>query len=190
VLVIGVGIVAAGAPARGLVVPDTAEMLDDVPRQVDPGTFPAITVEQGVADYDHTIAGAGAQEILKTLAENLELENQALLRRDPAILAAVDHGDRLAEMQARLTEAEASGRTVVRHYAFDDVNVVLIVPFGVQTGTSLGFESRGTVTEETYDATGALVDRATTPFERTFAVRRALGNRWLTVADLPTTPEG
>ncbi len=190
VLVIGVGIVAAGAPARGLVVPDTAEMLDDVPRQVDPGTFPAITVEQGVADYDHTIAGPGAQEILKTLAENLELENQALLRRDPAILAAVDHGDRLAEMQARLTEAEASGRTVVRHYAFDDVNVVLIVPFGVQTGTSLGFESRGTVTEETYDATGALVDRATTPFERTFAVRRAIGNRWLTVADLPTTPAG
>ena len=40
-----------------------------------------------------------------TLAENLELENQALLRKDGSILTAVDHGDRLAEMQARLQEA-------------------------------------------------------------------------------------
>ena len=44
-----------------------------------------------------------------TLAENLELENQALLRDDPTILAAVDHGDRLVEMQARL---EAARRAV------------------------------------------------------------------------------
>ena len=40
VLVLGVGIVAAGTPARGLVVPDTAEMLDGVPHQVDPGDVP------------------------------------------------------------------------------------------------------------------------------------------------------
>ena len=42
-----------------------------------------------------------------TLAENLELENQALQRRDGTILTAVDHGDRLAEMQGRLKDAVA-----------------------------------------------------------------------------------
>jgi len=185
VLVIGVGIVVAGTPARGLVLPDTAEMLDGVPHQIDPATFPAITIAQDVADYDHTIDAAGAQQILKTLAENLEIENQALLRGDPSLLTAVDHGDRLTEMQARLADAASTGRSVVRHYAFDDVHVVLIVPFGVQTGTSLGFESRGTVTEETFDAAGALVDRTTAPFDQTFAVRRATGDRWLNVAVLP-----
>ena len=190
VLVVGVGIVAAGTPARGLVVADTSEMLRDIPHQIDPGTFPAITIDQGVADYDHSIDAAGAQQILMTLGENLELENQALLRGDPAILTAVDHGDRLKEMQARLAEAKASGKTVLRHYAFDDVHVGLIVPFGVQTGTSLGFESRGTVTEETYDAKNTLLGSTTTPFERTFVVRRATGDRWLNVADLATPPEG
>ena len=101
-LVLGAGIVVAGTPARGLVGPDTAEVLNGVPHQVDPATFPAITVEQDVADWDHEIDGAGAQQILMTLAENLELENQALLRADASLLTAVDHGDRLAEMQGRL----------------------------------------------------------------------------------------
>ena len=152
VLVLGTGIVAAGTPARGLVVPDTAEMLNGVPHAVDPSTFPAITIGQGIGDFGQTVTTA--QAILVTLAENLELENQALLRRDGSILTAVDHGDRLKEMQARLQAAVTSGQTVVAHYQFDTVNVVKIVPFGVQTGVSLGFDSRGTVTEETYDAAG------------------------------------
>ena len=82
-LVLGVGIVAAGAPARGTVAPNVAEVLDRVPHQVDPSTFPAITVGQDVTDWDHAIAGPGAQEVVLTLAENLELENQALLRATP-----------------------------------------------------------------------------------------------------------
>jgi Na+-translocating ferredoxin:NAD+ oxidoreductase RnfD subunit len=184
VLVGGVGIVAAGTPARGLVVPDTAEMLNGVPHEIDPSTFPAITVTQDVADFDQEIAD-GAPQILVTLAENLELENQALLRKDGSILTAVDHGDRLKEMQGRLRDAVASGQTVIAHYRFDSVRVVLIVPFGVQTGVSLGFDSRGTVTTETYDAAGRLQARQASPFASTFAVRRATGGRWLDVAVLP-----
>jgi len=185
VLVVGAGIVAAGTPARGLIVPDLAEALDGVPRNVDPDTFPPITVDQGVLDFDHTLSGSRAQEILLTLAENLELENQALVRADRSILIAVDHGDRLKEMQGRLDEAARSGQTVVTHYRFDAVHVILIVPFGAQTGVSLGFESRGTATEETYDGSGALQDRRTSPFALTFAVRQATGARWLNVAVLP-----
>jgi Na+-translocating ferredoxin:NAD+ oxidoreductase RnfD subunit len=185
VFVLGAGIVVAGTPARGLVTTDTSEALDGVPHQVDPATFPAITVDQDVADWDHTIAGPGAQQILLTLAENLELENQALLRKDGTILTAVDHGDRLAEMQGRLSDAAATGTTVVSHYTFDSVHLVLLVPFGVQTGLSLGFESTGTVTQQTYDASGALVGTTTAPFDQTFAVRRATGARWLNVGVLP-----
>ena len=190
VLVVGVGIVVAGGPARGLVVPDITTNLTGVPYTVDPATFPTITVAQGVLDVDHTIAGPGAQAILLTLAQNLELENQALLRADGSILTAVDHGDRLKEMQGRLQEADRSGRTVIAHYRFDAVHVTLIVPFGAQTGVSLGFESRGTVTEDTYDAAGAVQSRETSPFALTFAMRRATGDRWLNVAVLPLNAGG
>jgi len=183
ILVLGVGIVAAGTPARGVVVADTGETLNGVPHAIDPSTLPAITVD--VDAWDDSTKATIAQGILRTLAEDLELENQALLRKDEGILAAVDHGDRLAEMQARLRNATATGRTVIEHYDFDDVRVVIISPFGVQSGGSVGFESTGTVTRETYDAGGALLDRQTEPFERVFAVRRPTGDRWMIVGNLP-----
>jgi Na+-translocating ferredoxin:NAD+ oxidoreductase RnfD subunit len=184
VLVLGVGIVAAGSPARGPVAPDTTEMLDAVPPEVDPATLPTITVAQDVADFDQEIADR-APQILVTLAQNLELENRALMRRDASLLAAVDHGDRLKQMLGRLAADESAGTTTLSHYRFDAVHVTLVLPFGVQAGLSLGFDSRGAVTEETYDATGALRDRRTSPFALTFVVRRATGARWLDVAVLP-----
>ncbi len=173
-MVLGVGIVAAGTPARGTVVPDASEILDRLPSAVDPSTFPPITVEQDVQDWNHEIAGPGAQELLLTLAENLELENQALLAADTEILSAVDHGDRLAEMQGRLDEATSTGTTMVAHYQFDEVNVTLLEPFGVQTGLSLGLQATGTVTTETY-VDGELQGTDTAPYQHT--LRHAPGNR-------------
>ncbi len=185
-LVIGVGIVAAGIPARGLVLPDPSEVLSRVAYQVDPSTLPKVTVQQEVADWDHEVAGPEMQGIVLTLAENLELESQALFHKDAAILTAVDHGDRLAEMQDRLAKAIASGTVVIDRYRFDTLNVKLLVPFGMQTGLSLGFVAQGTVTEETYGADGRLQAQHSTPFSLTFAMRRATGARWLNVGVLPT----
>jgi hypothetical protein len=184
-LVLGAGIVVAGTPARGAAPANTAEILDRVPHQVDSSTFPAITVDQGVADWDHSIAGPGAQEIVLTLAENLELENQALLRRDASILPAVDHGDRLIEMRGRLEDAESSGRAAVTRYRFDALDMRLIEPFGVQTGLSLGLDASGTMTEEIYDGAGNVTSSREAPFALTFVMRRATGDRWLNVGVLP-----
>jgi len=184
-LVLGAGIVFAGTPARGTAPANTAEILDRVPHQVDPSTFPPITVDQGVADWDHSIAGPGAQEIVLTLAENLELENQALVRRDESILPAVDHGDRLTEMRGRLDAAAAGGETAITHYRFDSLDMRLIEPFGVQTGLSLGLDARGTLTEEIHDAAGNVTSTRDAPFALTFVMRRATGDRWLNVGVLP-----
>jgi Na+-translocating ferredoxin:NAD+ oxidoreductase RnfD subunit len=186
VLVVGAGIVAAGAPARGVVAPEAEEILGRVPHDVDPSTLPAISVDQEVLDWNHEISGAGVQEIVLTLVENLELENQAVLRADPTILPAVDHGDRLDEMRARLDTSLDTGRTVVEHYRIDDVKVTLLVPFGKQDGLSLGLEATGTVTEETYGADGQLEHRSSAPLATTFALRRATGGRWLNVGVFST----
>jgi Na+-translocating ferredoxin:NAD+ oxidoreductase RnfD subunit len=186
VFALGAGIVAAGSPSRGVVSVNTAEILNRVPHQVDPTTFPPITVSQDVSDWDHEIQGAGAQAIVLTLGENLELENQALLRGDRSILPAVDHGDRLADMEARLAEAGTTGETTVAHYRFDSLDMSLIEPFGVQTGLSLGLDATGTVTTETYDRDGTITSTDTEPFALTFVVRRATGDRWLNVAVLPS----
>ena len=185
VFMLGVGIVAAGSPARGVVVPTSLEALDRQPPIIDPSTLPPITVSQEVVDFDHTLAGPEMNSVVVTLAQNLELENQALLRREAAILPAVDHGDRLIEMQGRLADAEATGITILRHYDFDAIDVSLLVPFGRQDGLSLGLRGTGTLTEDTVDSAGNVISRASLPFENTFAMRRATGDRWLNVAVLP-----
>jgi Na+-translocating ferredoxin:NAD+ oxidoreductase RnfD subunit len=188
-VLVGTSVVAAGSPARGVVVPAADDVLGRVPHDVDPATFPTISVEQGVVDWNHEIAGPGAQSIVLTLAENLELESQALLRADASILEVVDHGDRLDDMRERLDDAAATGTTVVDRYQIDDVNVTLLVPFGRQDGLSLGLESRGTVTTETYDGSGDLLDRSSSPFATTFVLRQATGGRWLNVDELPPGAE-
>jgi hypothetical protein len=159
-------------------------MLSGLQQQINPETLPPITVSQSVKDWDHEIADSTPQ-LMVTLAQNLLVENQALLKSDANLLTAVDHGDRLNEMQGRVQRDSAAGTCVVDVYTFDSVNVTLIVPFGVQTGLSLGYDSRGTVTHETYDSAGNLLSRQSSPFAQTFAIRRATGARWLNVAVLP-----
>jgi Na+-translocating ferredoxin:NAD+ oxidoreductase RnfD subunit len=182
--IVGTGIVYAGTPARTAVVSNTTEMLNGVSYQIDPATLPPITVSQSVWDWDHEIAGS-APDLLVILAQNLAVEDQALLRSDANLLTAVDHGDRLSEMEARVKSDAASGTCVIDVYEFDSVNVTLIVPFGVQTGLSLGFDAKGTMTRESYDSGGQLVSSQSSPFAQTFAIRRATGARWLNVAVLP-----
>jgi Na+-translocating ferredoxin:NAD+ oxidoreductase RnfD subunit len=190
VFVISVGIVAAGAPARGAFTADSSEMMNRLPEQVDPATFPEITVGQDVVDFDHQLAGPGMREVVLTLAENLDLESQALLRGDETLLTAVDHGDRLVEMQDRLRTAAATGSRTITRYRIDAISVSLLVPFGRQDGLSLGLDSRGTMIEEVYDAAGNLQSSQTSPFALTFAMRRATGERWLNVAVLPAGARG
>jgi Na+-translocating ferredoxin:NAD+ oxidoreductase RnfD subunit len=185
VLVVGAGIVLAGTPARTAVAVDTAEVLNRPLPEVDPSTLPTLTVAPDVASFDPDLASGGMDEVLVTLGQNLELENQALLHRDATLLTAIDHGDRLAEMQGKVQAAGAGGPVVLTHYRFDTVDASLLVPFGRQDGLSLGLRGRGTRTEDTYDASGNRVSTASSPFDLTFAVRRATGDRWLNVAVLP-----
>jgi Na+-translocating ferredoxin:NAD+ oxidoreductase RnfD subunit len=184
VAVVGAGVVYAGAPARTAVTPDTTEALNAAGYQVNPETLPPITVSQSVKDWDHEIAGS-APQIMLVLAENLDIENAALMKLDPSLLIDVDHGDRLVEMQTRLKSVSETGKCVIDVFKFESVNVTLIVPFGVQSGLSLGFDARGTDTQETYDSAGKLLSQQTTQFAHTFATRRATGARWLNVAVLP-----
>lgn len=188
VVALPTAVVAAGVPAREPAPPDAHVVLGRIPLEVDPSTMPTITVDQEVLDWNHEITGPGAQQIVLTLVENLELENEALRRSDPTILEVVDHGDRLDTLMAALLDARQTGTTVLHHYVIDTVNVTLLVPFGRQDGLSLGLEAQGTVWTQTVTAEGATTDGAPAPFATTFVMRQATGSRWLNVAELPLDP--
>jgi Na+-translocating ferredoxin:NAD+ oxidoreductase RnfD subunit len=183
--VAGLAIVAAGTPARGLVLPDGVEALGRPAPAVDPATLPPITIDPEVIEFDHERAGDGMHEVVVALSQNLALESRALLDGDEELLVAVDHGDRLDEMRARLESAAAAGITTVDRYTFDAIHVTLLVPFGQQTGLSLGLTGRGTVVTEDVDRDGTVTATDSQPFELTFAMRQATGSRWMLVGVLP-----
>jgi hypothetical protein len=187
VVALGASVVLAGTPARGVVVPDATELLNAEVGSIDASTLPPITVGQDVIDFDHLLAGPEMQAVVVTMAQNLEVENQALLRRDGSLLPQVDHGDRLAEMQAKIAAAGSGAPVQIAHYRFASIHATLLQPFGRQDGLSIGLQSTGTVTQETYDASGHLTASANTPFSLTFVVRPVFGARWLNVAVLPAS---
>ena len=152
VLLVGAGIVLAGTPARGVVVRDTAASLDGVPVAIDPATLPEITVSEDVVSFDHELAGPGMQAVLVTLAENLELENEASAgttsRSSPRSITAI--------ASTRCAAARDGARVgPADPLPVRSIDVSLLVPFGQQTGLSLGLLGRGTKVEEVYDSAGA-----------------------------------
>ena len=184
IVVLAAGIVIVGSPAHGAIRVE-AELPEIDASRMDPATFPTISVDAAVTDWDPTLTGPAMRDILLTSAQNLEVENQALLRADSGLLTQVDHGDRLVEMQGRISSAAETGTTRIDRYSPSGVEVSLLRPFGKQDGLSLGLRAHGIVSSETYDASGGLQAHATEPFSLTFVVRRATGARWLNVAVLP-----
>jgi hypothetical protein len=184
VLVIS-GLALGGRSAQGLLASEPENLIGRLATRVDPATFPNIRVEEAVVNWNHEIDVEGARAIVLTLAENLALETQAMLEQDGALLEAITHGDRLEAMQARLADAQRTGQTIVESHDIDDVRVTLLVPFGRQDGLSLGMIATGVRTTEVRDSSGTVISSTTAPFETMWAMRRATGARWLTIAELP-----
>ena len=186
-LLIVAGLSFGARTTQGVLAGEPENLIGRLSTRIDPATFPDITVDEEVMNWNHEIDVQGAQAIVLTLAENLALEKQAILEGDDALLTAIAHGDRLDAMRSRLNESTSIGRTVTDDYTIDRVRVTLLVPFGRQDGLSLGMISEGTVTTEIRNANGEVVSTSTAPFETMWAMRRATGSRWLTVAELPPT---
>ena len=185
VVLLGATVVWAGTPSReafvtasahGATGPGEAPELDV---HLDPSTLPPVTVDPEVVDRGD-LNQADAQAIALTLAENLEVEAQALRRGEKSLLSSVDDGQRLTTLERRVDDMIESGRAVVPHYAFDDLHVVLVDPEG-QSGLSLGFQARGTVEEVTFGVDGNEEGRTRSRFSKTFVLSRPTGDRWLLV---------
>ncbi|HEV8401488.1 MAG TPA: hypothetical protein VGQ31_00495, partial [Candidatus Limnocylindrales bacterium] len=77
------------------------------------------------------------------------------------------------------------GRTTIERYQFDSLFLTVKL-LKSQTGLGMAFEATGTVTQETYDAAGALQSRQAAPFASMFVMRQVLGDdRWFNVGVIP-----
>jgi hypothetical protein len=174
-------IAVVGLPARGSDGPPPVEAAGSV-AEIDPASLPVVSIDPDVAGLSAELATpAGAQELAATLAWNLQVEAEALATGDASLLPAVDHGQRLEDLEVAI----ADGERVVPSYRFDSLHLVVVFPGGVQSGPNAGLEATGTVTEVVHGAGGARSTRPARPFATTFALRQFSDGRWLTTDTLP-----
>jgi hypothetical protein len=180
-VIVAVGIVAAGAPAREAALASPIEGSPDVSVVVDPASIPTVTEDPDVAALKTDIS---TQEMAAVLAENLKIEGQALLSRDSSLLPLADGGDRLLAMLDRVDDAVATGVVVVSDYEFASLHAYVAPTVGGQ-GASLGFEATGVMEAVTYDGLGVELNRTTAPFDTIFVLSQVAGDRWLILEELP-----
>ena len=180
-VVVAVGIVAAGAPAREAALAFPSEGSPEVSVVVDPASIPTVTEDPDVAALKTDIS---TQEMAAVLAENLKIEGQALLDRDSSLLPLADGGDRLLAMLDRVDDAVATGEVVVSDYEFASLHAYVAPIVGGQ-GASLGFEATGVMEAVTYDGLSVELNRTTAPFDTIFVLSQVAGDRWLILEELP-----
>jgi hypothetical protein len=181
-VLVAVGIVAAGAPAREAALASTNESIQFTP-VVDPASLPQVTEDADVAGLKTDVS---TQEMAVVLAENLAIEGQALLTRDSSLLPLADGGDRFVAMMGAIDEAVATGEVVVPEYVFESLHAYVVPAKGGQ-GASLGFEAEGVIEEVTYDGLGVEQSRTSSAFETIFVLSQVAGDRWLILEQLPAS---
>ena len=180
---VAVLIVVAGKPAREPTEAIPAPQSFAVDVAVDPATLPLITIDADVAALNSDIEAEAAADLAMMLAENLEMEAEAMRRGEARLLLAADFGARLAEMQRRVERSVATGEWVVADYRVDALHLRVVKTVGGQ-GAALGFDATGVIDEATYDADGVELRRDSAPFASTFVLRQTGGDRWLIVDEV------
>jgi hypothetical protein len=153
---------------------------------VDPASLPTVSVDPQVGGLSaHLASPTGAQELAATLAFNLEVEQEAMRTRDASLLTAVDHGDRLGDLQKAIAGVGPGDPIVVPTYEFHTLHLIVVFPGGAQRGPNAGLVATATETDISYSADGREVSRDEHPVELIFALRRTISNHWQNTTTLP-----
>jgi hypothetical protein len=176
-----VGIVAAGTPARerGQAAPGTGALGIDL--KIDRSTLPPVTLSREAAGLSGAARDPGALAV--ALAEDLAIEREAMLRADTSLLRAAADGERLLAMERKVQAAATAGRLEVTDHHFDALRLGIVFTDGPQGGATLGLEASGRVRQVTYDAARTELKRVEAPFRSRFVLRQGAGGRWVILGE-------
>ncbi|HEX5880010.1 MAG TPA: hypothetical protein VF468_17095 [Actinomycetota bacterium] len=173
-----VGIVAAGTPARewGPAPPGIGELGIDL--KIDRSALPPVALSREAAGLSGAARDPGALAV--ALAEDLAIEREAMLRADTSLLRAAADGERLLVMERKVQAAATAGRFEVLDHRFDTLHLGVVFTDGPQGGATLGLEASGRVRRVVYDAARTELRREDeVPFRSRFVLRQGAAGRWV-----------
>lgn len=183
-VVLAVGIVVAGVPARQPAVAAAGPSMEALV-DVDPDSLPQVVVDESVHGVDVVVDDEFVLLLATTLAENLAIETEAVRTANGSLLGLADGGERLDMMQAKLDEVIATGDRWADEYRFDSLRLSLHEATEGQTSAGFVFDADGQVDRVLYDTSGVERERSSEAFAGSFVLRQLAGERWLIVSAEP-----
>jgi hypothetical protein len=174
---------------------------------------PPVIVTADALALDERVGGDGAQRLADQLAWDLAVESEIAVRGDSSLYAAVDHGNRLAEMTTRLERVSQwsgrraasrdsqpatagswtddrpmlDGEVAFRSYTFTSLRLMVEQTSGQGSGSEsrLVLDGIGTYTDTFRGPAAPQTEPVTTSFRWKFAMRSTDDGRWLLVNAYP-----
>jgi len=133
--------------------------------------IPQVAVPSNVSAFDPTIDQATANRWAHDAVLDLMIESEARRAHDLTLAQDGAMGDGLKEFTDVIRQDISGGRSVVKTYAFDRVQLTLFLPkLSTQASRLVGVTLHGTSTLVTRDASGKVLSQTTSSYSKSWGL--------------------
>ncbi|HEY6115821.1 MAG TPA: hypothetical protein VI172_07660, partial [Candidatus Dormibacteraeota bacterium] len=133
--------------------------------------IPQVRVPANVAAFDPTISQATATRWAHDAVLDLMIESEARRAHDLTLAQDGAIGDGLKEFTDVIRQDMAGGKSVVKTYTFDRVQLTLFLPkLSTQASRLVGVTLHGTTTLVTRDGSGKVLSRTTQAYSKSWGL--------------------
>jgi hypothetical protein len=133
--------------------------------------IPVVTVPENVVAFDPSIDQATATRWAHDVVLDLMIESEARRAHDLKLAAQGAVGDALTEFTDVIKQDIKAGKSVLKTYSFDRVQLTLFLPkLSTQASRLVGVTLHGTSTLVTRDASGRVLSQVTQAYAKSWGV--------------------
>jgi hypothetical protein len=133
-------------------------------------SIPTPSVASNVTSFDPSINSQVAAKMAHDTVLDLIIESEARRTHDLKLAELGASDDGLKEF-VDVINGDGAGNFVQKTYSFDSISIQLFLPkFATQAARLVGIELRGTATYTTRDASGNVVSRSSSPYDKTWGL--------------------
>jgi hypothetical protein len=137
---------------------------------------PQVTVPANVTAFDPSIDQATATRWARDVVLDLMIESEARRAHDLKLAEDGAEGDGLKEFTDVIRQDISGGKSVLKTYTFDRVQLTLFLPkLSTQASRLVGVTLHGTQTLVTRDSTGKVLSRTTQPYSKSWGLEGTPG---------------
>jgi Na+-translocating ferredoxin:NAD+ oxidoreductase RnfD subunit len=133
--------------------------------------IPTVTVASNVSDFDPNLSPQVAAGMAHDVVLDLIIESEARRAHDLKLAETGASDDGLKEFVDVINQDIAAKKIILKTYRFDSVSLQLFLPkFATQASRLVGVTLRGTATLTTLDASGRVLSRTSSPYNKSWGL--------------------